>query len=164
MINKKIKMYIFIIIAILFVASIGYFMVFNSKKTYDYVPPEEFSNEKMRETVIMLYFYNTKTNKIEIENKKVDSKKLLNEPYKEIINLLIEKQENPELKSVIPENIKIKNVLFYKGIVYIDFSEEFKNLSFEESKNILNILLKTLNQLKEVQGIKATINDEEIRF
>ena len=51
-----------------------------------------------------------------------------------------------------------------KGILYINFSEDFikeENMGFEREKNIVDSILKTVIQLNEVEGIKILINGED---
>ena len=48
----------------------------------DYQPEEEISSEQMRQTIVSLYYKNKETGELMPEGRIIDSKELLNEPYK----------------------------------------------------------------------------------
>lgn len=130
----------------------------------EYTPQEEISSEQLRQTLITLYFKNKETGEIMPEARMLDSKLLLNNPYNELVKLLIEGPKNESLEKLIPEGTTVNNVEISKGIVYIDFSEEFinlGNLGAEEENKIIYSIVNTLTELTEVSGIKILINGEE---
>lgn len=130
----------------------------------EYTPQEEISNTQLRQTLVTLYFKNKETGVITPEARMIDSKILLNNPYNELLNLLIEGPKNESLVKVIPEGTKLNSVNIQKGIVYIDFSVEFtnvENLGAEEENKIICSIVNTLTELTEVSGVKILINGEE---
>ena len=91
---KKRKRVVAIIIFILII--IGIFFIFKNieiKKIedeyQDYTPQEEISEEQESQTKISLYFENIETGELEAETQLINAKNLLNEPYKEMVNLLM---------------------------------------------------------------------------
>ena len=165
--NKKIIMYliiIFIILIILFIGFLIYKNTINKNKILEYIPEEEITDKQLRETIITLYFMNTDTGELMAEARKIDVKELLENPYKKIINLLIEGPKNERLIKLIPENTKLNNAEIINNIVYLDFSSEFINEQFlgeEHEKKIINSIINTLTELNEVNGIYITINGEK---
>lgn len=130
----------------------------------EYTPQEEISNEQLRQTLITLYFKNKQTGSLSPEARMIDSKILLNNPYNELIKLLIEGPKNESLERLIPEGTNVNSIEIKKGIVYIDFSEEFikvGNMGAEEEGKIIYSIVNTLTELTEVSGVKILINGEE---
>ena len=163
---KKLLLYAGIILGLIFVILLGWIINYNKDVLENNViiPEEEISDNQLRQTIVTLYFFGKNSAKIEPEARQIDVKKLIENPYKELINLLIEGPKNNELLKLIPENTKLNNVDFEDGIVEIDFSEEFingQNLGEEQEQLIINSILKTLIELNEVNGIKILINGEE---
>ena len=64
----------------------------------EYVPEQEITEEQLRQTVITLYFLDSDTYKIVPEARQIDAKKLVIDPYKVLVNLLIEGPKNEKLK------------------------------------------------------------------
>lgn len=167
MIKKKILMYTGIVFLILIIFYLGYLIYINYNKNIipeEFVPEEELSDENLRQTIITLYFMDAETATLMPEARKIDAKKLLENPYKLLVELLIEGPKNEKLLKIIPENTKINNVEIINGIVNIDFSKEFienQNLGKTQEELIINSILKSLKELTEVRGIKILINGEE---
>lgn len=162
MINKKILMYSSILLFVLIIGIFGFAFSNNKKEQVtEYIPQEEITNEQMRQTVINLYFYDDSTQKIVPEIRKIDAKELLNDPYKKIINLLLEGPENNKLSRLILEDTKLNKVELKDGILHIDFSEKFIDENVQKEDLIINSILKTVNQFNEISSIKILINGEE---
>lgn len=166
--NKKIIMYSGIIILILFIVGIGILVINNHKKEEniiieEYTPQEEITDEQLRQTNVTLYFYDDSINYLATEIIKIDSKKLLEKPEKQLIEFLIEGPKDENLTKLIPENTKLLNTEIKKDILYIDFSEEFIDVDagMEQEKLIIDSILKTVSQLTEINGIKILINGQE---
>lgn len=166
--NKKIIMYSGIIILILFIVGIGILVINNHKKEEniiieEYTPQEEITDEQLRQTNVTLYFYDDSINDLATEIIKIDSKKLLEKPEKQLIEFLIEGPKDENLTKLIPENTKLLNTEIKKDILYIDFSEEFIDIDagMEQEKLIIDSILKTVSQLTEINGIKILINGQE---
>lgn len=168
--NKK-KAIFLILTLLIIIVGIIYFVIKNKKEEtskniefIEYTPQEEISSEQLRQTLITLYFKNKETGDLAPEARIIDSKVLLNNPYNELVKLLIEGPRNENLEKVIPEGTSINNVEIKKGIVYIDFSKEFTktgNMGAEEEGKIIYSIVNTLSELTEVNGVKILIDGEE---
>ncbi len=166
--NKKISMYISIIIIILIILGLGYLVYINvtgekeNNQIKEFIPEEEITDEQLRKTNIELYYLDKDTNMIEKTIKQIDAKELIENPAKRIIEELLKEIKDEKKINVMPENTKINNIFIEKGIVYIDFSEEFTEVEdVERAKNIIEVLKKTMSQLMEIKGMKILINNEE---
>lgn len=165
--NKK----LLIVIIILVVAVIGGYLLFRHNKNKsseetisDYQPQEEISDEQLRQTIVSLYFKNKSSNELVIEGRLTDVKLLLNEPYKTLMQFLIDGPKNEKLERLIPEGTVINKIELKKDILYIDLSKEFieKHEGGEENEsNTIYSIVNTMTQLTEVNGIKILIDGEE---
>lgn len=161
--KKLIIIFIFLIIIIVGVMLYFYFKE-NDSIVEEYQPEEEISNEQMRQTIVSLYYKNKETGELMPEGRIIDSKELLKEPYKKLVELLIEQPKNEKLESAIPENTKINSAELKDDIVYVDLSKEFvENHTGEEKEESTTIysIVNTLSELTEVNGVKILIEGEE---
>lgn len=134
----------------------------NVDEYQDYTPEEEISEEQMRQTKVILFFANSETGEIESEVKIVDVNLLINEPYKQIMNWLINGPQSSNLKKLIPEGTAMHDIKFEKSCAIINLSNEFLNYETEENKlKIINSIVNTLTNLKEINSVKFLINGEE---
>lgn len=155
-----ITLIILIIIAIFIYNNIS---IENTAEEYqDYTPQEEISEEQMRQTKVVLFFANSETGELEAETKIVDANLLINEPYKEIMNWLIKGPQSSNLKKLIPEGTAMHDIKIEKNCAIINLSNEFLNYETEENKlKIINSIVNTLTNLKEINSVKFLINGEE---
>ncbi len=167
--NKKIMMYVGIVLIVLILIGIGY-IIFNNIKNNkeetisEYIPEEEITDEQLRQTVITLYFLNPGNYQITPEARQIDAKELLSDPYKLLINLLIEGPKNENLLKLIPENTKLNSVDIEDNILYIDFSEDFikeQNLGKEQEELILKSIVNTVTELTEINKVAFLIDGEK---
>lgn len=163
--QKKVVIIIFIIIIILLgVMLYFYFKEKNNVSLEEYQPEEEISTEQMRQTIVSLYYKNKDTNELIPEGRIIDSKVLLNEPYKKLIELLIEGPKNNQLENTIPTGTRVNSAELKDGIVYLDLSNEFVDNHSggeKEESNTIYSIVNTLTELTEVNGVKILINGEE---
>ena len=167
--NKKIFMYVSIIFIVLILLCVGYLIYNNIKKNsdkiiYEYTPEEEITDEQLRQTVITLYFLNKDNYNISPEARQIDAKELLDNPYKFLINLLIEGPKNEKLLKLIPENTKLNDAQIKNNILYIDFSEDFikeQNLGKEQEELILKSIVNTVTELTEINKVAFLIDGKE---
>lgn len=165
---KKNRKKIMAIITLILIILIGIFIYNNisiekqNDEYQDYTPQEEISEEQMRQTKVILYFANSETGELESETKIVDANLLINEPYKEIMNWLIKGPQSSNLKKLIPEGTALHDIKIEKSCAIINLSNEFLNYETEENKlKIINSIVNTLTNLKEIDSVKFLINGEE---
>lgn len=165
---KKKKKKIIVIITLTLIILMAVFIYNNvsiekeNEEYQDYTPQEEISEEQMRQTKVILYFANSETGELESETKIVDANLLINEPYKEIMNWLIKGPQSSNLKKLIPEGTSMHDIKVEKSCAIINFSNEFLNYETEENKlKIINSIVNTLTNLKEIESVKFLINGEE---
>ena len=164
---KKKKIIIISIIIIIIILLIMCIMFKNRKSKYkyiEYVPQEELSKEQERNTIISLYFKDKKTGELMPEARIIDAKKLLDNPYITIIELLIQGPQNDRLEKIIPGGTKIKSAILKGNVLYLDFSKEFienNKEGIEEESKIIYSLVNSLTELNEVSYVKILIDGEE---
>lgn len=166
---KKRKLF-FILFIIIILGILLYFIFKNisiskisNEELSDYTPEEEISDTQLRETSITLYFLNKQTNELGPEKRFVDSAKLVTNPYKFIVQELINGPQKENFSSLFPENTLILDASISGGCVTLNFSEGLLNFQDETQKyNIINSILNSLVQLNEVTSIKFLINGETV--
>ncbi len=138
-------------------------IVFNMEIETEYVPEVEASSESLRKTNVSLYFKNKQSNLIDKVNILIDSKKLIKDPYNEILTMLINDHEDENLVSVFPENCIYPEVTFDNGTVKVDFKGDTRlldeNVNIDEIKKVLNDSLKQFN---EVENVVLLVNSNEL--
>ena len=146
----------------------GYFITMYSKnggkeEYQEYVPQEEISEAQCRETIINLYFLNKNTGELMAEAIAIDARELAINPYKKLVELLLNGTQNVDLEKIIPEGTKVYDAGIEAGCVVINLSKEF--LGFGENgelKNkIVNSIFLTLAELTEVNSIRFLIEGDE---
>ena len=154
--KKKIIFILFFIIAIiiLIACSISTEVENNVENIEEIQPEPEISEEEMRQTTVILYYEDAISGVLAKEERKIDSKNLIDEPYKYVLELLINGPQIEDLNNPIPEGTKLNDIKFEKGIVYIDLSKEFLNAN---GTNAIYSIVNTLSEFTEVTGIKFTI-------
>ena len=163
--NKKIILTI--IIAILIGIGVWYFFFYNvgnENEINEIIPEEEISEEQMRQTIVSLYFYNESTKSLVPEGRLIDVKELVEEPYKKLMELLIEGPQNTSLSKTIPEGTRINKIELKGETLYLDLSQEFiENHEGGEDKESITIysIVNTMTNLTEVNSIKILIDGEE---
>ncbi len=160
------KKYLLLLLVLIIICLIVYF-VFNhisitkNNSYMDYTPAEEISENQSRQTTVLLYFLNPKTNQLKSEGKILNTNELLKNPYKLIVEKLIEGPFDENLQKVFPKNTKIIDANLSNDCVILNFSEEILNYKDDTQKfNIINSLLNTLTQFNEVNAIKILVNNE----
>lgn len=164
----KVKRILIIISIIIICALIIVFIKNNisvetsEEKMNEYTPEEEISDEQSRETLVTLYFLNSSTNKIKSEGQLINALELLENPYKVIVEKLINKPNNSELKSAFPKDTKLLDATLNDNCVTLNFSKEILNFKDDTEKfNIINCILNSLTQLNEVSSIKILVDGKE---
>ena len=167
--NKKLIMYVSIILIVVILIGVGYFIYNNIKNKNnemisEYTPQEEITEEQLRQTVVTLYFLDIENYKLVPEPRKIDSKELIKDPYKVLINLLIKGPKNENLIKLIPEETKLISTEIKDNILFINFSKEFiseQNLGKEQEELILKSIVNTVTELTEINKVAFLIEGEE---
>lgn len=166
--NKKIVMYISIVVILLIILGLGYLVYINitgekeNNQIKEYIPQEEITEEQLRMTNIELFFLNKNTNLLEKVVKSIDARDLIENPEKKIIEELLKGTNNESSLVIIPESTKLNNISIDKGVLYLDFSKDFIEVEdIEIEKNIIESLKKTMSQLIEIKSIKILIEGQD---
>ena len=158
--NKK----VIAVILILLLIGGGCWLFFTQgqkEEQTEYTPQEEISDEQLRQTIVSLYFKSKESNELVQEGRLIDSKLLLKEPYKALMDLLIEGPKNEKLENVIPEGTKVNKIELKNDILYIDLSKEFieNHKGGEElESNTIYCIVNTMTTVTEVNGVKILID------
>ena len=164
--NKKIIL-IIIILAILIGVGVWYFFFFsknNEQQVNEIIPEEEISEEQMRQTIVSLYFYNESSKSLVSEGRLIDAKELIQEPYKKLMELLIEGPQNTSLSKTIPDGTRVNKAELRGETLYLDLSKEFieNHQGGEEQESItIYSIVNTMTNLTEVNAIKILIDGKE---
>ena len=98
------------------------------------------------------------------EARKIDAKELIKEPYKVLIELLINGPKSEKLVKLIPDGTKLNKIEIKNDCIYIDFSNEFINgqkLGKEQEELIIKSIVNTVTELKEINSVKILIDGKE---
>ena len=134
-----------------------------TKQYEEYTPQEEISEAQYRETIVSVYFLNKDTKETMAEAIAIDARTLSNNPYKKLIELLLEGPKNERLERIIPEGTIVYDAAIEAGSVVINFSKEILNFGEDEKlkNNIINSIYQTLTELTEVNSIRFLVEGEE---
>ena len=98
------------------------------------------------------------------EMRKIYSKILLQNPYLEVMNLLISGPKADCFKTYIPKDVKVNNTKKEGDCIIIDFSKEFIE-NEEENVDIQSLtisqIVNTMTQFTEINSVKITVEGEE---
>ena len=67
------------------------------------------------------------------------------------------------LKGLIPNNTKINNVKLNNGLLEIDFNKELLNVNSELEEKIIESILYSLLNFKEIEKVKITIDGKDLK-
>ncbi len=164
--NKKMIL-ITIILVIIIGVGVWYFFFFsknNEQQVNEIIPEEEISEEQMRQTIVSLYFYNESSKSLASEGRLIDAKELIQEPYKKLMELLIEGPQNTSLSKTIPDGTRVNKAELRGETLYLDLSKEFieNHQGGEEQESItIYSIVNTMTNLTEVNAIKILIDGKE---
>ena len=163
--NKKLIIKIILIVLVIVILSLLIFfnvsteMVENVENKAEIQPEQEISEDQMRQTSLYLYFEDKVSMELVKEERKVDAKNLIDNPYLYVVKILIEGPMEENLQNPIPTGTKVNKVELKNGdCVYVDLSKEFVNAS---GMNPIYSIVNTLTEFKEVNSVKILIDGEE---
>ena len=159
---KRIITIVIIILLIIGVTTGIYFYINKDEKEQEIIPQEEITEEQMRQTIVSLYFKSEE--KLIPEARLIDVKELLENPYRKIIEMLIEGPKSEKLEGTIPEGTKINKIEKESDTLIIDFSKEFienhKGGEVQE-KLTINSIVNTVTELTEINSVRILIDGEK---
>ncbi len=152
-----------ILIVVCIILILGVVVVCNVSIETEYTPETEIEETELRKTIVTLYFTDKNTKEIVKETQLIDSKLLLKEPYREMINLLLKGPQNSNNEKVFPENVQILDCSFENGCVTVNFDQniEPEGITQERREAIYTTIYNTLKELREVNKIKILVCGEE---
>ena len=158
------KRLIIVMLILLIIGGVIFFCTRNRQEEVvqgEITPEEEISEEQERKTMISLYFKDKQTGELTKENRMIDVKVLAENPYKALVEMLIEGPKTEKLQSTIPDG---NDISINGECIHIDLSKEFINNHEggldNESKTIYSIV-NTLTELNEVNFVRIFIDGEE---
>ena len=81
-----------------------------------------------------------------------------------IINNLKSNNKNYHgLKGIIPESTKINSMKIDNGILYIDFNKELLNVNKDLEEKVIESLVYSLLNLKEIKGLRISIDNKPLK-
>ena len=149
---------VILILAILIFLNFSTEVVENVENETEIEPEQEISEEQMRQTDITLYFEDKESHQLVKEERKVDAKELIDNPYLYVINLLINGPKDEKLQNSIPEGTKVNKIELKNDCAYVDLSKEFLNSS---GMNPIYSIVNTMTNLTEVNSVKILIDGKE---
>jgi spore germination protein GerM len=134
----------------------------NDIENNEIVPQEEISDAQLRETLVCVYYVDN-NNEIVEENQKIDSKNLIKDPYTEVMKLLLNGTKHDNLKTCIPDNVRVNGTKRDGECLFVDLSKEFvDNMSENQEIQSLAIsqIVNTMTQFSEINCVKILIDGE----
>lgn len=169
--NKKTKKVAIILITTTISISLVFLLILNvdvkkvdEETIYNEITPEEeLTDNQLRETTINLYFIGDHNELKEII-RKVDSKELLENPYYTVLDLLINKNNESNNKTYIPDGVRINSITRNRECLVIDLSKEFIDNMDENIENqslAISQIVNTMTQFNEINAIKILIDGND---
>ncbi|MBR2588556.1 MAG: GerMN domain-containing protein [Bacilli bacterium] len=166
------RLYFIVITALLIILGIVLWSYFNRDEEVisnpkEIVPEVEIQDEQLRNTIVSLYFINEDTGDLAVETRLIDVKRLLTNPYEELINMWLSGSNNGKLKNYCTENVKLNGVKLVGGCAVVDLSENFiQEYSGDKDSEVKVIycIVNTLTELTEVDSVKILIDGEENKY
>lgn len=127
------------------------------------VPEEEISDAQLRETTVNLYYVGA-NNDLKPILKKIDSKRLIENPYLTTMQILLEKPTDSDICTCIPDNVRINKIEKKGECLVIDFSKEFlDNMEENVEKQGLCIsqIVNTMTQFTEINAVKILVDGSD---
>ena len=166
-INKSLKKIICFIILILVFISIVIF-IFNNveiEKVEEIEPELEISEEDSKKVNVKGYVLNKETCEIQERNFLLSQKEILDDMYKNILNLVIVKDDDENkitVNEIIELNIdRCEENLGVLSIYFTNNISSFESLDENNRRYIVEIITKTMMEINEVVSIKFYFNNIE---
>ena len=125
----------------------------------EYIPEQEIEENTTRQTQVTVYYPDKETGKITPEAKTVDVKEIVDNPYKKVVELLMQGPVNEKLDNVIPMDTTLLDCKLENGNVTVNFSEQIQSANIEK---VTEAITKTLTELAEVDSVQILVNGNKI--
>lgn len=163
--NKRFKMFLSITLIIIILAGVSFYIfkqLSNAENTAfeEYVPQQEISDEQLRQTYVKLYFLGSETGELQCENRGIDSKELISNPYLTLVKLLITGPNVEGLQKIIPEGTTVNSATLQGDTIILDLSSNFTTSvnDTQMASNMIYSIVNTLTELNEVTKVKFVID------
>lgn len=162
--NNRFKMFLGITLIVVILAGISFYIfkqLSDSNVDFnDYIPAQEISDEQIRRTFVKLYFLGVESQQLQAENREIDAKELLSNPYMKLTNLLISGPNAKGFTTLIPNETKINAASLNGNTVLLDLSYHFiSNVSdVFTASNMVYSIVNTLTELTEVTSVRFLID------
>lgn len=158
-----IKKIILVLVIIACILGIGYF-IYTNVSFVDDVVEVPIDEPEIKEDIVgnlNIYLINKDTTDIEKETRNISLKELNSAPYETILKELKQPSTSSNVLTPIPENCSIISVVTKHNILEITLSDDFikQNTDNNYDKLILKSIVTTINNLKEINGIKINIEN-----
>ena len=175
--NKKYIILFVLLFLIILIAGVFTIKKLKQKDTQaisiedEYTPEEEITEEQSstRDTVVTVYFPNKDTKKISPEARTVDVRNIVNNPYQELMNLLMEGPKSEKLEKIIPENTLLLGSNLENDVLTLNLSNEILNYKVTSNdeveisnakENLVSSIVNTMTELSEVGKVKIIIEGQ----
>lgn len=158
---KKMAITKFTIIALSFLILLIVYLFPKKHETYNFTTNVSYVvSEKMPIYLILNDSYVSRCNVLKTSDN-------LNDLVKEVIENLTIDSNNTNIpkgfKKVIPKNTKVKDISISDGLLKINFSKEVLNVSLENEEKMLEAIIYSLTEIKDVNKIMIFVEGELLK-
>lgn len=158
---KKMAIKKFTIIALSFLILLIVYLFPKKHETYNFTTNVSYVvSEKMPLYLILNDSYVSRCNVLKTSDN-------LNDLIKEVIENLTIDSNNTNIpkgfKKVIPKNTKVKDISISDGLLKINFSKEVLNVSLENEEKMLEAIIYSLTEIKDVNKIMIFVEGELLK-
>lgn len=158
---KKMAIKKFTIIALSFLILLIVYLFPKKHETYNFTTNVSYIvSEKMPIYLILNDSYVSRCNVLKTSDN-------LNDLVKEVIENLTIDSNNTNIpkgfKKVIPKNTKVKDISISDGLLKINFSKEVLNVSLENEEKMLEAIIYSLTEIKDVNKIMIFVEGELLK-
>lgn len=159
MLKKMAYKKILIIFLSFFILLILYFFPQSDKENI----PSSLSYINPKTIPIYLVDNNNLVSRIEIVQKSNDTMDIIDEIINNLTINTIDTDYIPDnFKKIIPENTKIINKDLSDGLLKINFTKELLNISLEDEEKMMEAIIYSLTEIKEVKKIMIFVEGEQL--
>lgn len=166
--NKRFKMFLCITLIVIILACASFYIFKqlsnnNNSIVEEYVPQQEISDEQFRRTIVKLYFKEINSDSLKCENRSIDSKEILSNPYLTLVQMVIAGPAVDGLEGIIPNDTVVNSAVLSGDTAVIDLSASFTASVSDVNiaSNMVYSIVNTLTELTEVSSVKFLIDGND---